>query len=407
MMTIKSSALKGKVVRTQVGIIGAGPAGLVLAHLLHLHGIESVILEVRSRDHVEHRIRAGVLEHGTVDLLCATGVGDRLIQQGLVHHGIELRYEQQAHRVPMSDLAEGRTITLYGQHEVVKDLIAARMEVGPLLFEAEAVGVEGLASSPAIQYRHDGADRQLQCDFIAGCDGFHGVARAAIPQQIRTTFDYSYPLGWLGILAEVAPSTDELIYAAHDRGFALHSLRSPEVSRLYIQVDPNDDIADWSDGRIWDELHVRLERNGGWTLKEGSVLEKGITAMRAFATEPMQHGRLFIAGDAAHIVPPTGAKGLNLAVADVCILADGLAAFYDSGDTTALGRYSQRCLQRVWRTLHFSNWMTAMLHRFPDEDEFERRLRFAQLHYVNTSTAAATTLAENYVGLPMESSFLN
>jgi p-hydroxybenzoate 3-monooxygenase len=389
-------------VRTQVGIVGAGPAGLTLGHLLHRAGIESVILEARSREYVEKRIRAGVLEQGTIDLLDESGVGERMRREGLLHHGIELRFDRQAHRIPLSDLTDGRAVMIYGQTEIVKDLVRARLETqAPLRFEAEAIGVEDLETSePRIRYRHEGAEHELRCDVVAGCDGFHGVCRGAIPQRVQTIREREYPFGWLGILAQVAPSTEELIYAFHaERGFALHSLRSLELSRLYIQVEPDDDIGHWPDERIWEQLHARFETDDGWELHEGPVLEKGITPMRSFVAEPMRHGRLFLAGDAAHIVPPTGAKGLNLAVADVRVLAEALEAFFARGDETGLDAYSDTALRRVWRAEHFSWWMTSMLHRAPDPDPFAAGLQRAQLEYVTSSEAAATTLAENYVGL--------
>jgi p-hydroxybenzoate 3-monooxygenase len=385
----------------QVGIVGAGPAGLLLAHLLHLRGIDSVVLEVRSREYVEQRVRAGVLEQGTVDLLRESGVGARMEREGLVHHGIELRFGGRGHRIALSELAGGRAITVYGQQEVVKDLITARLETGrPLLFEVDGVSVGDLTSDrPVVRFRHQGVEQELQCDVIAGCDGFHGVCRPSIPAGELTFFEREYRFGWLGILAAVAPSSDELIYAYHDRGFALHSLRSPELSRLYVQCDPDDDIAAWPDDRVWEELHARLARDDGWVLREGRVLEKGITPMRSFVAEPMQYGRLFLAGDAAHIVPPTGAKGLNLAAADVRVLADALALWYRRRDSSALDRYSSTCLRRVWRAEHFSWWMTSMLHLAADRDPFQARLQLAQLDYLCASHAAATSLAENYVGL--------
>jgi p-hydroxybenzoate 3-monooxygenase len=388
--------------RTQVGIVGAGPAGLVLSHLLHLRGIESVIVEKRSREYVEKRVRAGVLEQGTVDLLCETGLGNRLVREGIVHHGIELRFRGRGHRIAMSELTGGRAITIYGQQEVVKDLIAARLAAGATIhFEVDDATVHGIESGrPTIQWTApNGEPIELACDFIGGCDGFHGVCRGAVP---ATVFEREYPFGWVGILAAVAPSTDELIYAYHDRGFALHSLRSPELSRLYVQCAPNDTIDDWSDDRIWSELHARLATTDGWTLHEGPILEKGITRMHSFVAEPMQQGRLFLAGDAAHIVPATGAKGLNLAVADVRVLAEALGAWYEHERTDLLDGYSARCLQRVWRVQHFSYWMTRMLHRFADDhDGFQRQLQLAELAYVTSSEAAARSLAENYVGLPM------
>jgi p-hydroxybenzoate 3-monooxygenase len=386
--------------RTQVGIVGAGPAGLVLAHLLHLRGVDSVVLESRSRQYVEQRVRAGVLEQGTVDLLVESGLAERLLRERLVHHGIELRFDGRGHRIPFDELTGGRGITIYGQQELVKDLIEARHGTGrPLLFEVDDVEVSDLDStSPVISFRHEGRRRDLRCDFIAGCDGHHGVCRDAVPAGALTFYTRRYPFAWLGILAEVAPSTEEIVYAYHDRGFALHSMRSPAVSRLYLQCDPDDDLEEWTDRRVWDELQVRLARDG-WSLAEGPILEKGIADVRSFVTEPMQFGRLFLAGDAVHIVPPTGAKGLNLAVADVRVLADALGAWFESKDEEPLRAYSATCLRRVWRAEHFSWWMTSMLHRFPGDDEFQAKLQRAQLQYVCSSRAAATSLAENYVGL--------
>jgi p-hydroxybenzoate 3-monooxygenase len=387
--------------RTQVGIVGAGPAGLVLGHLLHLQGIESVILEARDREYVEGRVRAGVLEQGTVDLLIEMGVGERLEREGLVHHGVELRFDGRGHRIPFDELTGGRGITIYGQQEVVKDLIAARLEAGaPLLFEVEDVRPVGLDTErPALRFRHGGEEHELSCDVVAGCDGFHGVCRDAVPEGALSFREHVYPFGWLGILAEVAPSSEELIYCHHDRGFALHSMRTPELTRLYLQCDPDDDIDNWPDERIWEELQTRFACDG-WSLGEGPIVEKGITPMRSFVTEPMQHGRLFLAGDAVHIVPATGAKGLNLAVADVRVLADALVRWFSSGDDTLLEAYSDTCLRRVWTTQYFSWWMTSMLHRMPDDrDGFHARLQRAQLAYVCSSRAAATSLAENYVGL--------
>lgn len=386
--------------RTQVGIVGAGPAGLTLAQLLHREGIESVVLENRSRDHVEHRIRAGVLEHGIAGLLVEAGVGDRLQQEGLVHHGIELQFDGQRTRIPLSELADGRTIVIYGQTEVVKDLIRARLDAGlPALFEVEDVTVRDLASRhPLIRFRHDSHEHELACDVIAGCDGFHGVCRPSIPPGTLTEFSREYPFGWLGILAAVPPSNDELVYAHHERGFALLSLRSPDLSRLYVQCRPDEDVEEWSDDRIWEELQTRLGLDG-WTLAQGPVLEKGVTGMRSYVVEPMQYGRLYLAGDAAHIVPPTGAKGLNLALHDVRLLAEALISWYRTGSTALLDAYSVNCLRRVWRAEHFSWWMTSMLHRSTQDDDFELKLQLSQLRYVTTSPAAARSLAENYVGI--------
>jgi p-hydroxybenzoate 3-monooxygenase len=387
-------------VRTQVGIVGAGPAGLTLGQLLAREGIESVVLEGRSRDHVEHRIRAGVLEQRTVDLLRDAGVGERLDREGIVHHGINLQFAGERHRVPLSDLAGGRSIVIYGQTEVVKDLIAARLEAGlPLIFDVADVSIHDLETDrPRIRFRRDGEEHELECDVVAGSDGFHGVCRPSIPTGSLREFSREYPFGWLGILAAVAPSSDELVYAHSERGFALHSLRSPELSRLYLQCRPDEDVDEWSDERIWDELQARLGVPG-WTLAEGPVLEKGVTGMRSFVVEPMRYGRLFLAGDAAHIVPPTGAKGLNLAVHDVAALAEAIVALYRSRGAGLLDAYSDACLRRVWRAEHFSWWMTTMLHFPPGGDAFDVQLQLSQLRYLTTSDAAATVLAENYVGL--------
>ncbi|MEO3869938.1 4-hydroxybenzoate 3-monooxygenase [Nonomuraea sp. B12E4] len=383
--------------RTQVGIIGAGPAGLLLSHLLHLRGISSVVLEKRGRDYVERRVRAGVLEQGTVDTLVEAGVGERLRREGLPHHGIELRYGGAGHRIPFEKLVPGRSITVYGQQEVVKDLIAARLAAGgDVRFEIEDVAVHGLESEPYVTF---GGER-LDCEVIAGCDGFHGVSRPSIPEGVLSVFEREYPFAWLGILAKVAPSSEELIYTRTERGFALHSMRSPTVSRFYLQVPADARVEDWPDERIWAELRARLESVPGFTLGTGEITEKGVTPMRAFVAEPMQYGRLYLAGDAAHIVPPTGAKGLNLAVADVRVLTEALAAYFGHGSAELLDGYSEACLRRVWRAQHFSWWMTTLLHTFEDDDPYGRRLQMSYLEYVTSSEAAATTLAENYVGLP-------
>jgi p-hydroxybenzoate 3-monooxygenase len=387
--------------RTQVAIIGAGPAGLLLSHLLALGGIESVVLEGRSRDYVEHRVRAGVLEQGTVDTLVAAGVGERMLREGLVHHGIELRFGGAGHRIAFEKLVPGRAITVYGQQEVVKDLIAARLAAGgQILFEATDVVPESFdGPHPRVSFTQDGEPGVLEADFIAGCDGFHGVCRDAIPAGVLTFFDKEYPFGWLGVLAAVGPSSEELIYASNPGGFALHSMRSPKISRFYLQVDPDEDIANWPDDRIWVELAARLETVPGWSLSTGPVIEKGITAMRSFVAEPMQYGRLFLAGDAAHIVPPTGAKGLNLAAFDVSVLTEALTAWYTAGDRALLDGYSRACLRRVWRAQHFSWWMTTLLHSFGSYDAYDRRLQESYLDYVCASEAASASLAENYVGL--------
>ncbi|MBV9574014.1 MAG: 4-hydroxybenzoate 3-monooxygenase [Acidobacteriales bacterium] len=390
--------------RTQIGIVGAGPAGLVLSHLLHLSGIESVVLEARSRDYCEQRIRAGVLEQGTVDLLNETGVGERMRQQGLVHYGIELRFAGRGHRIDFKELTGGKGVTIYAQHEVIKDLINARLAAqGQILFEVEDVSVHGFdGPHPTIRFQEDGEQQELGCDFIAGCDGFHGVCRPAIDPATLTVYERDCPFAWLGILAEAPPSSQELIYAYHHRGFALLSMRSPQISRLYLQCNPEEDLEQWPDDRIWRELQTRLAAENDWKLIEGPVIQKGVTGMRSFVVEPMQSGKLFLAGDAAHIVPPTGAKGLNLAVADVRVLARALAEFYASGNMRLLNEYSEKCLRRVWKVQRFSWWMTSMLHRFQGANPFDERRQLAELDYVTSSRAAAQTLAENYVGLPME-----
>jgi len=390
------------VMRTQVGIVGAGPAGLVLAQLLRRQGIESIVVENRSRQYCEDRIRAGVLEHGTVDLLNEIGAGDRMRREGLIHRGIELRFPGQSHRIDFQELT-GKTITVYGQHEVVRDLIRLRVEQGgPIHFDADDVRVEDMASSsPRIRFRDTRGEHIIECDFLAGCDGFHGVCRPSIPAAALQSFERVYPFGWLGILAEAPPSSEELIYANHERGFALHSMRSPSITRLYLQCSPEEDLSLWPDDRIWDELSTRLSDGRGWKLNRGPVLQKGVTGMRSFVIEPMQYGRLFLAGDAAHIVPPTGAKGLNLAVADVLYLSRALDEFYRSGRRERLDRYSELCLRRVWKVQRFSWWMTSMLHRH-DGSPFDDRRQLAELDYVCSSRAAAQTLAENYVGLPFD-----
>ena len=393
-----------RTVRTQVGIVGAGPAGLMLSHLLHRQGIESVIVEKHTREYIEQRVRAGVLEQGTVDLLNESGVGERMRKEGMVHHGIELRFDGRGHRIDFGELTGGRGITVYGQQEVVKDLVRARLDAGGTIeFSAERVSVHDLNDTrPRIRYTVDGKERELECDFIAGCDGSHGVCRDSIPAGVLSVFERSYPFAWLGILAQAAPSHEELIYAYHERGFALFSMRSPKVTRLYLQVEPEEDIRNWADDRIWRELHTRLETGDGWRLNEGPITEKSVTGMRSRVVEPMQYGRLYLAGDAAHIVPPTGAKGMNLAMADVRVLARGLTEHFKHGNGEALERYSQICLKRIWRAEHFSWWMTSMLHRFPDHDSFQLRMQQSQLEYVVRSRAAAASLAENYVGLPMD-----
>ncbi len=394
--------------RTQVGIIGAGPAGLVLAARLAAAGIDSVVLESRSRSYVEARVRAGVLEAPTVELLSQLGVDDRLRRDGLVHHGVYLQWQGERHHIDFKELT-GRQVTVYGQQELVCDLIGARLaEQRPIRFQTEVVSAEGALG--LLPQRPDGGvtlhwtdanggTGELTCDVVAGCDGFHGISRSLVAPGDLEVWDRSYPYAWLGILADVAPSTDELIYAFHERGFAMHSMRSPTVSRLYLQVDPADSVDAWPDERIWEELQIRLGIPG-WTLTAGSVREKGVTPMRSYVSAPMRHGRLLLAGDAAHIVPPTGAKGLNLAIADVAVLSDALVEWYLDGSTTGLDGYSDRCLARVWRVQDFSTWMTTLLHLDPAGDRFERRLQRSRQAELARSRALATNLAENYVGLP-------
>jgi p-hydroxybenzoate 3-monooxygenase len=395
--------------RTQVGIIGAGPAGLLLSHLLARHGVDTVLVENRSREYCEKRQRAGVLEHGSVELLKELGLGERMTREGLTHSGIYLQFAGERHHIDFPKLT-GRTLTVYAQTEVVKDLIAAGFEGGQQLhFEVSETAVRDIDTErPILSFvDKDGVAHEIECDAIAGTDGFHGISRPAFPTGILKTSGRTYPFAWLGILATVPPSTDELIYAHSPLGFAMHSMRSPHVSRLYLQVDPDEDIKNWSDERIWEQLQLRLG-HPGWTLNEGPITEKSITPMRSFVAEPMRHGRLFLAGDAAHIVPPTGAKGLNLAVADVKVLADALARLLVEGNPDLVDAYSDTCLRRVWRSTLFSWSMTSMLHKFPvgsftspEEADFQAQLQIAQLRQVVDSEAAATNLAENYTGLPL------
>ena len=390
--------------RTKVGIVGAGPAGLTLALLLHARGIDSVVLERRDRDYIEGRVRAGLLEQNTVDLMRELGVADRLDREGLPHDGVHLRWQGDTLHIPMTELT-GRTITIYGQQQVVRDLIDACAERGvEVRFEVEDVEVHDLDSdSPHVTFTDAEGGGRIDCDLIAGCDGFHGVCRPSIPDGVLSSYEYTYPFGWLGILAEAAPTTDELIYAWHERGFSLYSMRSPEISRLYLQVPAEEDIAVWPDERIWEELQTRLGVED-WSVGEGPIFDKGITPMRSFVCEPMQYGRLFLAGDAAHIVPPTGAKGLNLAVNDVRLLAAAMTAHFDEGDDSLLERYSTDALRRVWRAQDFSNFMTQLLHRLGD-DPFQARLQLSRLEQLRRSEAARRNLAENYVGLPAEADF--
>lgn len=389
--------------RVQVGIVGAGPAGLMLSLLLHRAGISSVIIENRSRQYVEARVRAGVLEHWTTELMNELGVGERLRKEGLVHEGIDLGINGERRRIDFKALVN-KTITIYGQQEVVKDLIAARLaQGGEIVFEVSDTSVDRLDSErPIIRYKKDGEPNEIECDFIAGCDGFHGICRPSIPKGVLTEFERVYPYGWLGILSESPPVSHELIYSYTDRGFALFTMRSNKISRLYLQVDPEEDANKWSDEEIWNELKRRVNPETAAQLKTGRVFEKGVTAMRSFVVEPMQFGRLFLSGDAAHIVPPTGAKGMNLAVADVLFFSRALESFYKTKSTSLLDGYTKKCLSRIWKAQRFSYFMTTLLHLNPPDSDFDRRRQLAELDYVTSSKAASTALAENYVGLPID-----
>ncbi len=386
--------------RTQVGIIGAGPAGLMLARLLHLAGIESIIIENRSRDYIENRIRAGLIEHWAADLLTELSVGERMKREGVLHWGSNIGINGALHRIDFKTLVNKR-VTIYGQQEIVKDMVERRLaDGGPLLFEVDGVSVHDVTTKrPKIRFKHDGNAQEIACDFIAGCDGFHGICRPSFPDGALSVFERDYPFGWLGILSESAPPDHELIYSYTDRGFALYTMRSMSVARLYLQCDHDEDIENWPDARIWDELHKRL--GGARKLEQGKILQKGVTPMRSFVVEPMQHGRLYLAGDSAHIVPPTGAKGMNLAFADVVFLSRALDAHYKKKRDDLLDSYSATCLRRVWKAQRFSWWMTQIMHRFPHETAFDRRRQLADLDYLVGSEAAAKSLAEQYVGLPI------
>ncbi|MCI2244421.1 4-hydroxybenzoate 3-monooxygenase [Xanthomonas sp. PPL568] len=389
--------------RTQVAIVGAGPAGLLLGQLLHGHGIDTVIVERQTPEHVLSRIRAGVLEQGTADLLCAAGAGARMQREGIVHHGFELALEQRRERIELSAATGGRAVTVYGQTEVTRDLMDARRAAGATtLYSVEDVQLHDIdGRQPWLRFVHDGAAQRLDCDYVVGCDGFHGVSRRAIPAEVLRVYERVYPFGWLGVLADTPPVADELIYARNARGFALCSMRSPTRTRYYVQVPADERVEDWSDERFWDELRRRLPDDVAQALVTGPSLEKSIAPLRSYVAEPMQYGRLFLAGDAAHIVPPTGAKGLNLAAGDVGLLAQLFAQAQQEHSDAPLQRYSELALKRVWKAERFSWWMTTMLHRFPDEDAFSRRLHDAELDYLLGSAAGRATIAENYAGLPL------
>ncbi len=389
--------------RTQVVIIGAGPAGLLLSQLLHIHGIDSVVLERQSREHVTGRIRAGVLEQGTVDLLCSAGVGERMLSERLVHDGFALGFEERSFRVDLRGHT-GTGVTVYGQTEITKDLTDARIAAGAkLLYEAGEVVIEDFdRAHPRVRYTHAGRSQELVCDFIAGCDGYHGVCRKSVPGHALKSFERIYPFGWLGVLADVPPATHELVYSNHARGFALCSMRSLARSRYYLQCGLDEKLEEWPDARFWDELKRRLPPEVAATVVTGPSIEKSIAPLRSFVVEPMRFGQLFLAGDAAHIVPPTGAKGLNLAAADVRLLYQALVDHYRTGRSELLDQYSEQCLRRIWKAVRFSWWFTSIMHKFSD-DPFAHRLQLAELDYLTGSTAALTSLAENYVGLPFDS----
>lgn len=390
--------------RVQVAIIGSGPSGLLLGQLLHRAGIDAVILERRSKDYVLSRIRAGVLEQGTVDLLQEAGVASRLHAEGLVHQGIEISFSGARHRIDLHGLSGGKHVTIYGQTEVTRDLMAAREAAcAKTVYEAEGVRIHEFdGSAPLVRYRKDGATHEVRCDIIAGCDGFHGVCRPSVPERALTTYERVYHFGWLGVLSRTPPVSHELIYANHERGFALCSMRSPSLSRYYVQCPLEDKLEVWPDERFWEELRRRLDEEAAALLVSGPSIEKSVAPLRSFVAEPMRFGRLFLAGDAAHIVPPTGAKGLNLAASDVRYLSRVLIEHFIEKSSAGLETYSEHCLKRVWKAERFSWWMTSMLHLFPENGPFGRKIQLAELDYLVGSEAASTSLAENYVGLPFE-----
>ena len=390
--------------KTQVAIIGAGPAGLMLGHLLHLAGIDAIIVEAKSRKYIEERVRAGVLEHGTVSALVDSGVGDRLLKEGLQHDFIDIRFNERKHRLNIKELSRGRSVWVYAQHEIVKDLVAARLGYGePLFFEGSNVRIHDIESDkPSIRFTHDGREISVEADFIAGCDGFHGVSRSMIPESVLRVYDRQYPFAWLGVLAEAPPASHEVIYAYHERGFALQSMRGPNVSRLYVQCPVADTVESWPDERFWRELHARLQLRDGWRQEEGPIFQKSITGMRSFVCEPMQYGRLLLAGDAAHIVPPTGAKGLNMAIGDVQTMTRALRRFYEENKSDYLEKYSDTCLKRVWQVQRFASMLCYNLHRFPEHNQFEHKMQIAELNNITHSKQAMRAFAQSYTGIPVE-----
>ncbi|MDX1406430.1 MAG: 4-hydroxybenzoate 3-monooxygenase [Woeseiaceae bacterium] len=390
--------------KTQVAIIGAGPAGLMLGHLLHNAGIDTLVIENKSRNYIEERVRAGVLEQGTVNAMVDSGVGERLLKEGLQHDYIDLRFNREPHRLNVKELSRGRCVWVYAQHEIIKDLVAARLSYDePLLFEVGDVEIRDIDTDrPSLRFVHEGIQQVAECDFVAGCDGFHGISRTMIPESELQVYDRQYPFAWLGVLAEAPPASDMIIYAYHERGFALQSMRGPNVSRLYVQCPVADTVEGWSDERFWRELHARLDINGGWHQQEGPIFQKGITGMRSFVCEPMQYGRLMLAGDAAHIVPPTGAKGLNMAIGDVQIMTRALNRYYKDNKTDYLERYSDTCLKRVWQVQRFASMLCYNLHRFPEHNQFEHKMQLAELNNITHSKQAMRAFAQNYTGIPVE-----
>ena len=390
--------------KTQVAIVGAGPAGLMLGHLLHNAGIDTIIVECKSRRHIEERVRAGVLEQGTVNAMVDSGVGDRLLKEGLQHDTIDIRFNGEPHRLNIKELSRGRSVWVYAQHEIVKDLVAARLGYDePLYFEAGDVSIHDIDTDrPSIRFIDEEGEQDVECQFVAGCDGFHGISRGMIPETELHVYDRQYPFAWLGVLVEAPPASSEVIYAYHERGFALQSMRGPAISRLYVQCPVADTVDGWSDERFWRELHARLETNDGWHQQEGPIFQKGITGMRSFVCEPMQYGRLLLAGDAAHIVPPTGAKGLNMAIGDVQIMTRALQSFYADGKSEHLDKYSDTCLKRVWQVQRFASMLCYNLHRFPEHNQFEHKMQLAELNNIAHSRQAMRAFAQNYTGLPVE-----